>query len=296
MCAGELMAAEFPVLSGIRAGNPLLLKPVKSSEKVVYASAIAHKLAAQAPQSAPELAQQLVTELTRWLIQGQPPGFCLPLPLPATAGSALVVYTAADGLVYLGIGDRALALWLDSVLRPLSDGAIVPPEGTTVSTTAPAGSSQPAQAPRESAIESAVLFGIQHAHARCCSLLRLAHRTGTITLDGADAQAPQWQFRDAVPWLTTADELVLAHPAERQAVKTLFQAAVALQAPLPRRAGLAIAQDVAIAFAQWHRDRPLFAPPASLALHQAQFGLVLATQRLLYRWLKTLESVAPTSL
>lgn len=289
MCADKFAAEKFPVLSRIREGGGLGLKRLKSQGKVLYVSAIAHQLAAQplAPPSplaavhaAPDLAQQIVEELTRHLLEEKSMGLSLPLPLPPSAAAELVISTG-KGLIYLEVSDRALAQWLDTVLIPSTnrlplDVIVAPPAAT------------------------APLFEIQHAHARCCSLLRLAHQSGTVTLERADAHPCLWQIQNpaAIPWLTPAGQLVLEHAAERCWVGALFDAAVGLQAipPVDRRGPLVLATAVAIAFAQFHRDRPLFAPPASGAERHAQLGLMLVTQRLLYSGLKTLKSPAPTTL
>jgi hypothetical protein len=306
---------EFPILGRLGAGSTLPLKWLKSSKQMVYVSAIAHKLAAQcsplSPNCARHIAQQLVIELTQWSRQNPPDRHLLPLPLPALALPELMIYTAephgastgrtgtsGDGLVYFEIGDRALALWLDQLLMPISA-----PEDITAMESWDSGATLGCADPGSQSIaptEAATLFRIHHAHARCCSLLRLAHGLGVLTLEPLQAQPNRWQISkpSTIPWLTPTGELVLDHPSERQGVHTGFRAAVELhrEPPLARRAALAIAEDVAQAFAQFHRDRPLFAPPTSAPHRQAQWGLVLATQRLLARWLTTVESTAPTIL
>ncbi|MGQ4649900.1 DALR anticodon-binding domain-containing protein [Lyngbya aestuarii] len=66
-------------------------------------------------------------------------------------------------------------------------------------------------------------FKLQYTHARCCSLLHLAHRQGLIKLRDADFSTPQGQILEPnpIPWLedkleegTVEIPLRLVHPAE----------------------------------------------------------------------------------
>lgn len=297
----------------------LPLRWLKSSKQPVYVSAIAHKLAAQRAQfennCAKHLAQQLVIELTQWIGQDEPDRRLLPLPLPELALPELMIYTAesnaviagrtggiGDGLVYFEISDRALALWLDRLVMPVAapkdinameNGAMENGASATLPSCAVPSPKQ------NSPTEATALFRIHYAHARCCSLLRLAHGLGAVTLEPFQEHPNRWRISaPCIPWLTSTGELALDHPSERQGVHTLFRAAVELhrEPALSRRAALAIVEEIALAFDQFHRDRPLFAPPASESRRQAQWGFILATQRLLYRGLTALESAAPTSL
>ncbi len=311
---------EFPLLERLGAGSVLPLRWLKSSKQLVYVSAIAHKLAAQRsplfPNCAKHLAQQLVIELTQWIHQDSPDRRFLPLPLPALALRELTIYTAGlngsspdrpamtgDGLVYFEISDRALALWLNGLLSPVAAPEEINAEDINAIEDRDSGAPQNFAGPSPTQIpptEAATLFRIHHAHARCCSLLRIAHGLGVLTLEPLQEHPNHWQISkpSTIPWLTPTGELMLNHPSERQGIYTIFRAAVELhrEPPLSRRAALAIAEDIALAFAQFHRDRPLFAPPASESRRWAQWGFVLATQRLLYQWLTVLESTAPTRL
>ena len=230
-------------------------------------------------------------ELTACLKLGDAACAPISLPLPPAALSELLIDVRDDGLIMLEVSDRAIALGLEVVLLPIVPAQVLP---ALVS-------------PGNEGVTAARIFPIQHAHARCCSLLRLAQRASSITLanpeDREAASHPeQWRLRvpPVIPWLTPTGQLVLAHPAERQLISALFSMAESLQGQFSPKlrpmAGLAIAEAVALAFSQFHRDRPLFAPPESWELRHAQFGLILATQRLLYRWLTSLESVAPSAL
>jgi arginyl-tRNA synthetase len=70
------------------------------------------------------------------------------------------------------------------------------------------------------------LFPIQYAHARCCSLLRMAHREGLITLQPEPDNHPlPWSViaPAPIPWLNSAAQLHLVHPAENRLIAKLVQ-------------------------------------------------------------------------
>ncbi len=303
VCEFNFLRTDFPGQGWIDprlAGTlPLSLKRGRSRQTICYTSAIAHQLAAQIATPGPAavftLAQQIAQDLTTYCQRPNtapsvapqlPP---LALPLPQAALPELEIYARQDGLISIEVGDRALALWLDTVVRPVAMAA-APSESASTTPKPPAAISW---------------FPMPYAHARCCSLLQTARRQQRIVLtahpaDPADPGLWQLQTPQTVPWLTAAGRLVLAHPVERQWISALFSAAEALptsaSAPPVAPTGVAIARDLALAMLQAHRQIPLLAPSGALALGQARFGLLLATQRLLYRWLKALAIVAPTAL
>ncbi len=63
------------------------------------------------------------------------------------------------------------------------------------------------------------LFEVQYAHARCCSLLRLAHREGLISLVVADSG--DLSAEETFPWLDGDGNLRLSHPAEMAVISQL---------------------------------------------------------------------------
>jgi hypothetical protein len=291
VCQFEFLQPEFLEQLGDGTPGQMRLRRLKVPGKVVYASAIAHPIALQRQQPLLRIAHRIAAELTAWLQAESGASPPIRLPLPRAALSQLLIYARDDGLVCVEVGDRALALWLDSVLLPL---AAAPPAAVPL-------------------VQAGGLFQIQYAHARCCSLLQLAHSTGriTLTLEETSAHPEQWCFvPPEVPWLTAADRLVFVHPAEWQLVGALFSAAEDLQMWQASKervlAGMAEtvrstegrsgAEVLAREFLRFHRDRPLFAQSESGELRLAQFGLLLATQRLLNTWLNRLESVSPSAL
>ncbi len=63
------------------------------------------------------------------------------------------------------------------------------------------------------------LFEVQYAHARCCSLLRLAHREGLISL--VVAASGDLTTEETFPWLDGEGNLRLSHPAEMAVISQL---------------------------------------------------------------------------
>ena len=62
------------------------------------------------------------------------------------------------------------------------------------------------------------LFAIQYAHARCCSLVLLAHREGLIKLreplSDVSLAFRNVVSRQQIPWLNCDEKLRLNHPDE----------------------------------------------------------------------------------
>uniref|UniRef100_A0A7C3ZK40 DALR anticodon binding domain-containing protein n=1 Tax=Planktothricoides sp. SpSt-374 TaxID=2282167 RepID=A0A7C3ZK40_9CYAN len=63
------------------------------------------------------------------------------------------------------------------------------------------------------------LFQLQYAHARCCSLLRLAHREGLMSVDVVGTA--DWTTEETFPWLDEEGNLRLSHPAEMAVISQL---------------------------------------------------------------------------
>ncbi len=150
--------------------------------------------------------------------------------------------------------------------------------------------SQP-QAP----FDPASLFPVQYASARCCSLLRLAHRDGLLAL----AQ-PHWHVIAPAPfpWLDTeahAITLRLAHPAERRLISQLVAALDASETPADC---LKLATAVSQAFENFYSACRIWGEvkTESPKLAQARLGLLMATLSVLRLLLYRLGVPAPDEL
>ena len=139
----------------------------KNSVRVVYLSAIALKLAKNWQQTPQVIAAQLVETLQ-------------PLCWPDFTVKALPA-----GTIELELTDAGLALWL----QRLAQIALPVPEYRILS----------------AVVSADRLFPIQYSHARCCSLLRMAHRDRLISIANLNVTtAPQiWSLAapNPIPWI-----------------------------------------------------------------------------------------------
>lgn len=236
--------------------------PLKRASKAipfVYVCAIAHRLATPS-QPAALIAAQLVDALLQ------------PLPIPGEDSlSGIVVQATATGWLQFELSDRAIAAWLDRLLaKALPQQSCTPPTSME----------------RQTLLPTATIFEVQYAHARCCSLLRLAHSEGLITLNRLDAPL-DWHIVNPpfVPWLTATAQLCLNHPADRRLLGYLVEALDCLSDESPHRTqqSLRSAQAIAQAMQAFHRVHPLWRKTGTEPnLVVSQLGLLLATQRILY--------------
>ena len=248
---------------------------------IVYQSAIALKLSSVLRRNALELSYQILDEF-----QQKDVNFC-------QESSAIAQYILSDltsrvvppGLLQFELGDRGLSAWLQYLVDSLCSNS---------------GESIPLEKPLTQTENSDQLFICQHSHARCCSLLRLAHES-VITfscLRGNDrwiisAPAP-------IPWLTTQGRLCLTHPAERALI---FQLVAIVDdfsnlVMIPRSC-LSAALALSRSFQSFHQACQIFelGSPSALQRSQTRLGLVLATQRLLRHLLEAgLGTKAPFEL
>ncbi|XHX77387.1 MAG: hypothetical protein RBJ76_23555 [Stenomitos frigidus ULC029] len=249
---------------GVRSSLEQIVRaiPLKRASKAipfVYVCAIAHRLATPS-QPAALIATQLVERLLQ------------PLPLPEEAPlSGIVVQATATGWLQFELSDRAIAAWLDRLL------ANALPQQLSVSLTSQE---------RQMLLPTAAVFEVQYAHARCCSLLRLAHSEGLITLDRLDVAPLVWRIVDppSISWLTANAQLCLNHPADRSLLGHLIEALDCLsdESPHRTRQSLRSAQAIAQAMQSFHRVHPLWRKTGTEPhLVVAQLGLLLATQRIL---------------
>jgi len=236
------------------------IKRARKAIPFVYVCAIAHQLATPS-QSAALIATQLVDMLLQ------------PLPMPEEGSlSDITVQATATGLLKFELSDRAIAAWLDRLLaKALPQDLCVPLTSME----------------RQMVLPTAATFEVQYAHARCCSLLRLAHSEGLITLDRLDAAPLVWCVINppSIPWLTSTAQLCLNHPADRRLLGYLVEALDCLSNESPHRTqqSLRSAQAIAQAMQAFHRVHPLWRKTGTEPnLVVAQLGLLLATQRILY--------------
>lgn len=139
--------------------------------------------------------------------------------------------------------------------------------------------------------QQAVVFWWQYAHARCCSLLRLAEKEGAITRGVC-----------SFPWLTPENQLRLVHPTERAAIFQLLATVDSLCCPpvvQPGRSAEKLSRALSQRFLTFYRVCRLWGEVKIQVpvLVTARLGLVMATQKVLRVLLEeVLDLSAPTEL
>jgi arginyl-tRNA synthetase len=207
------------------------------SNRILYISGVALKLSKYENISSQEIARVIVSHFS------------------ATYGNEFKVQTVSPAWIHFELTAPALGIWLQSLAQESRD-----------------------QGGREIFIcegESS-LFSIQYAHARCCSLLRLARQEGLI---------PSSKFN---PWLDSNHQLRLTHPASTQLIAELVQTVDVLECDDSIRwekAALKLSQGFEI----FWRKCQIFGEvkTTSPELTQARVGLVAATQAVLSFLLET---------
>jgi arginyl-tRNA synthetase len=183
------------------------------------------------------------------------------------------VHIVPPGWIHLRLTDLTLSNWLQSI-------AVSP--ALSVST----------------ATNASRLFPIQYAHARCCSLLRLAHLDGSVlSIEPLpDDNAVSWRVisPNPIPWLNSA-QIRLTTTAESRLIAKLIPAVDDLTLVLDDSANFELAaREVSQAFQIFWSCCRIWGEVKinSLPLAQARLGLVLVTQIVLRSLLQREGAVA----
>jgi DALR anticodon binding domain len=311
------------------------LNRLKVAAPIRYVSAIAFRLAHQPGiDAAPiAIAQAIAEQLQPAIAATQPSenpdalGTIQPLAQPLAWRQAqhqvwqnVTVQAAEPGWIYLQLGDRGVAIWLQSLI-----GSQIHLSSSTRSDVGFSKKSVASDA--YNTRNSTRMFPLLYTHARCCSLLRLANQTGIIRLDRTEftvsaenstvnstnfnsiflSNSPFGESH-AFPWLSQPeDHLRCQHPAEQQLISQLVNALDQLEelplapdqlAPDPlaqcRKLAQALSQDFQTFFAAcriWGEVER-----TDLPLAQARLGLVLIVQKVMRSLLAELGIEAPTEL
>ena len=164
------------------------------------------------------------------------------------------------GWIDFHLSDRSLALWLQQLFQQTFLPVSFPP---------------PPSSP------SLNVFPIQYAHARCCSLLRLAEREGSIDLTDSNL-------------FDLSKLLLLLHPAERNLISQLLELADA-KASTQSQNWFKLAERSSFVLLELHRQCPIWerSKPHFPELARARLGLIKITQYFL-NWL-LLEKIGVTA-
>ncbi|WP_306423288.1 DALR anticodon-binding domain-containing protein [Nostoc favosum] len=137
-------------------------------------------------------------------------------------GDVFSIQIVPPGLIHFELTHSTLATWLQSLVEGSGGdegaGEAGEDEGDKANNQCPMPN---AQCPMPN------LFTVQYAHARCCSLVLLAHREGLIKLrEPVPNTSPAfWSVisPNPLPWLNCDGTLRLNHPDERRLIGELIQ-------------------------------------------------------------------------
>ena len=251
--------------------------------RVLYISSVALRLSKSQNRKAMELASAIASDLSK------------------TCGDVFSVQIVPPGWIHFELTHSTLAAWLQSLAVGNLGG-----EGEQGTIDAQYNSSLREAAPRRGCANDAdsiersrdaqykcpmpnSLFAVQYAHARCCSLVLMAHREGLIKLrEPVPNTSPAfWSviFPNPLPWLNCDGTLRLNHPGERRLIAELVQVIDNIECP--DVSGSVKWEKVALNLSQafenfWSNCRIWGEVKiTSPELAQARLGLLMATQSVL---------------
>jgi hypothetical protein len=280
-----------------------LLKHRHTLNQLIYLSAVPHQISAyagiSAAQTADILARKFSIHASKYRFEAC--SSSMPDWLVSRALEPFDIQATPSGYLEFRIKDWAIAHWLTELTQPVASlFASSTPHSLSNSD---AGLIQGLQH----------LFPVQHAHARCCSLLCLAYERGVIELSFVENSPEQWQWEQPqpIPWLTTIQRLCTDHPAEQQLISQCLMVMDELswqphelcensQFSPPNSAQiLTLAQNLSQAFQVMHQQCQIWGALQEEGRDRltAHVALIFITQRLLYGLLHLgLRVAAPSEL
>jgi len=251
---------------------------LRRGDEIGYGWAIAQKMAALNGVSAQLIAQDLLPVIQQSLACSEFPTW---LSVPSHVLPHLQVTAGETGLIRLVLTDTAIAAWCKWAVQTAD----------VVFTK---------QFSDKGQVSPALKFRLQHSHARCCSLLKLAQCEGIISSLQTATGYYQWGESQFIIWLDQAQTLLLQHPSEANLIKALFHSFHFWQEPTPMtfQQWAKIADSLAIAFQNFHRDRPLWAncSTQNQKIQLVQLALLTLTQNTFHGILSSLAIAAPAEL
>lgn len=260
----------------IQAAIPL--QRYQEDGSLVYKSAIAFKLVESWQLSAEEIAHELANYLLILSCGGQ----------RETALESFTVQVIPPGLMTFQLTDLGIATWLRQFAQKVSSGKshnLRCTPNPCVSPQNPLNADHPEK-----------LFSVQYAHARCCSLLRLAARQGLMTMH--DTLVWQVIEPNPIPWLNENQQLWVSHPAERHLIAQLIVGVDHLSCT-EQPSWVKLAEGLTEAMQKFHSSCRIFGDvhTQNLQLVQARLGLLVLTRSFLEFLLQDQFGVlAPTEL
>ncbi|MBD2566885.1 anticodon-binding protein [Anabaena lutea FACHB-196] len=236
----------------------------RDDEKILYISSLALRLSKSHNSQAMEIASEMVAYLS------------------AHCGEIFKVKIVPPVWIYVELTHLTLADWLHSITVKNTELKSIENNCSIINT-------------------DKLVFTIQYSHARCCSLLRLAHREGLIELVDNSLNLGDFQSAQSIPWLDDEQKLRLNQPDEVRLIQQLLKLVDDLVYPDAGssvnwgKAGLKLSQ----AFDSFWRNCRIWGEVKinSWELAQARLGLLMATQLVLRSVLETkLGAFAPPEL
>lgn len=248
---------------------------------IAYLSAIPHQLARLQGEQAVAIAHQIQSLASSKQLEAEMDE--IHLTGLNTLLQTIDLQVLPSGSLRFVFRDPAIAAWLDFILiSPLPIPSSVAP-----------------LSPKDLIGCDQRFFAIHHAHARCCSLLRLARSENCWQDDQrSDTSISEIAVPQPISWLNSSDQLWTTLPAEQQLIRQLFITLDFLdESSCSAQTALKLADQLSQRFFQVHQTMPLFGDIQTLPRDRlnAHLGLIKATQRLLYHLLETCLHIQPAS-
>ncbi|MBW4428707.1 MAG: glutamate acetyltransferase [Nostoc desertorum CM1-VF14] len=265
----------------------------RNESSVLYISSVVLRLSKSQNRKTMELANAIASDLLK------------------ICDDVFSVQIVPPGWIHFELTDSTLATWLQSLVKGsgewgVGNGKRTCPQFSQVPLSpCPLVPLLPAPRPSYPCPMPNSLFAVQYAHARCCSLVLLAHREGLIKLrEPVPNTSPAfWDVisPNPLPWLNGDGRLRLNHPNERRLIAELVQVVDNIECADIK--GSVKWEKVALSLSQafenfWSNCRIWGEVKiTSPELTQARLGLLMATQSVLRFVLEeSLGIIAPLEL
>lgn len=256
---------------GVEAGN-LALYQVKDATQILYVSPVALQVSKLWRIPSADLANTIAQELYYSLRSHR-----------SESEQNFSIKVVPPGWIHLQLSDAAISAWLQGLAEAPSWGRREREEGEG------GGRREEGRGKRGRGAKLPI-FAAQYAHARCCSLLRLAHREGAIVLKEPDVEnsPTHWCFvsPSPIPWLTSDKKLRLVDSAERSLISQLVAGVDSLYCPSPSGRQVSwekTALDLSQTFERFYSRCRMWGEVKTEdpSLVQARLGLLAVTQSFL---------------
>lgn len=241
------------------------LARVPNGSRIRYISAIAIKLAAINSQSPVEIANLIVANQADKMVD-----------------DGIITTVLTSGIIQFDITDLGVVNWLENIRL----------YGLPITT----------HSPDNQSLDSD-LFPVQYIHARCCSLLRMAHGDRLISLVETEpiVTSSIWQLatpRD-IPWLDDSGNLRLVHEAEKMLICELIDRVDFWHYPPRKMDDKKVAMKISDKCDRFLRQCRIWGEVKlnHPQLSQARLGLIIVTQSILrFALQEKLGIIAPMEL